>query len=129
MATLRGHTSTVAGLAFSPDGDRLVSASHDHTVKLWDIDACEVVLTLTGHTGEVTGVAFAPDGYRLASCSFDQTVRLWSAVPSGPSEQPVVAQASGTDAPGESNKDHDVPEVAPVSKPVLPDMSGFGSMS
>jgi WD40 repeat protein len=90
IATLRGHTSTVASVDFSPDGDRLVSASHDHTVKLWDIDACEVVLTLTGHTGEVTGVAFAPDGYRLASCSFDQTVRLWSAVPCGPSDSGLL---------------------------------------
>jgi ribosome assembly protein 4 len=33
--TLRGHTGWVLGLAFSPDGQQIASASADGTVKIW----------------------------------------------------------------------------------------------
>ena len=36
MALLKGHTSVVYGLAFSPDGSRLISGSGDSTAILWD---------------------------------------------------------------------------------------------
>jgi hypothetical protein len=66
-------------VAFSPDGRRLASASYDGTVKLWDADTGQEVLTLRGHSGRVTSVAFSPDGRRLASANDDGTVMLWDA--------------------------------------------------
>jgi WD40 repeat protein/tetratricopeptide (TPR) repeat protein/cell division protein FtsB len=77
LFTLKGHTSHVWGVAFSPDGKLMVSGSHDHTVKLWDARTGKEVKTLTGHRGKVYGVAFSPDGKRVASSSLDNTVRLW----------------------------------------------------
>jgi WD40 repeat protein len=35
--TLKGHTSGVMWVAFSPDGKRIVSGSWDNTLKLWDV--------------------------------------------------------------------------------------------
>jgi WD40 repeat protein len=64
-------------VTFSPDRKRLASASEDRTVRVWDLDSGQCVLTLKGHTGRVRCVAFSPDGKRLASIAFDRTVKLW----------------------------------------------------
>jgi WD40 repeat protein len=74
-----GHTNTVMGAAFSPDGTRLATASWDGTLKIWNVADGKELLTLRGHVKPVTSVAFSPDGTRLASAGTDRTVRLWDA--------------------------------------------------
>ena len=76
-----GAANPLWSVSWSPDGQRLASASHDYTVKVWDARTGQESLTLKGHTARVFGVAFGPDGHRLASASWYRTVKIWDARP------------------------------------------------
>ncbi len=72
-----GHTNVLWDVAISPDGRRVLTASHDGTVGLWEIKTGKPLRTFPGHSDHVKGVAFLPDGLRGLSCGDDDTVRLW----------------------------------------------------
>ncbi len=81
VAIIRGHGEAVSGLAFSPDADRLYTASWDRTFRVWRTSRAlrpGRVTALTGHSDHVLGIAFAPDGSMLASASRDHTIMLWA---------------------------------------------------
>src|SRR5258708_33617022 len=76
-----GHTDPVWGVAFSPDGKTLATASDDKTVRLWDVAERQPIgAPLTGHTGAVYSVAYSPDGQTPATARDDKTVRLWAGI-------------------------------------------------
>jgi len=77
VGVLVGHSEDVLSVAFDPRGERLASASRDHTIRLWEVVSLESIGTLRGHQDAVNDVAFLPDGSRLVSASDDGTVRLW----------------------------------------------------
>ncbi|WP_405496502.1 NB-ARC domain-containing protein [Streptomyces sp. NBC_00096] len=72
-----GHTYGISHCAFSPDGTLLATASHDRSVRLWNVTTVSPVSVLTGHTEAVSACAFSPDGTLLATTSHDRSVRLW----------------------------------------------------
>jgi WD40 repeat protein len=76
---LVGHTDWVRGVAWSPDGQRIATASSDHTIRVWGADTGLELAILNGHEAEVQSVCWSPDGRKLASGSRDRTVRIWQA--------------------------------------------------
>ena len=78
LKTLRGHSSRIWAIAFSPDGQLLASGSADHTIRLWNAHNGTCLTVLQGHTSGVTSVSFSPNGQILASASEDSSIELWS---------------------------------------------------
>jgi WD40 repeat protein len=77
--TLRGHLDELTSVAFSPDGQRIVTASEDGTAKVWNAASGREMLTLKGHSSGIGSAAFSPDGRRIVTGSFDATAKVWDA--------------------------------------------------
>jgi dipeptidyl aminopeptidase/acylaminoacyl peptidase len=67
----------VSSAAFSPDGQRIVTASADKTARIWDAATGKPIGELRGHDSAVRSAAFSPDGKRIVTASFDKTARIW----------------------------------------------------
>jgi WD40 repeat protein len=76
---LEGHTGSVSSVAVSSSGSRIVSGSHDHTVRIWDAISGAPQHNLEGHRNLVRSVTFSSDGLRVVSGSDDRNVRIWDA--------------------------------------------------
>ena len=84
VRTLSHHRGSVDELAWSPDGQFLVSGGGsgggkeaDHGIRIWDTKTNSVVATLEGHTGFVADLAWSPHSATLISASQDNTIRVW----------------------------------------------------
>ncbi|KAF5366506.1 hypothetical protein D9757_012183 [Collybiopsis confluens] len=71
--------SKVQSVAVSPNGQQVVSGSHDNTVRIWNVQTGQQIGDpLHGHTNSVTSVAFSAGGQQVVSGSHDMTVRIWN---------------------------------------------------
>lgn len=82
LCIFKGHTFPVTSIAFSPDGETIVSAGDD-TIRLWNLTSGKTIRTLTGHESNwsesaVTSLALSPDGKFIASGGTDNTIRIWN---------------------------------------------------
>ncbi|MGA7934709.1 MAG: LpqB family beta-propeller domain-containing protein, partial [Kovacikia sp.] len=73
-------------IAFSPDSQRLVTASQEsgndrltNSVRIWNAQTGRQIENLRGDSGQVESVQFSPDGSLIATGSADGLVRLWAA--------------------------------------------------
>jgi eukaryotic-like serine/threonine-protein kinase len=80
--SLKGHTLQVNDAIFSADGRRLVTASADRTIRIWDLGTGQEILKLSDASGRPVSVRFAADGRRLISTSLGgRPTNVWDATP------------------------------------------------
>ena len=75
-ALLTGHTETVMHVAFSPDGKILASSARDETIRLWNTETGESLLSLS-HPTHPIHLKFSADGKTLIGKDWKGTVRFW----------------------------------------------------
>ena len=80
LQRLLGHTDWVMGIAFSPDGESLVTTSLDGSVRIWRLGpGSELVAFAVPPAGYGVRVVFSPDGSTIAANGGDGTATLWDA--------------------------------------------------
>jgi WD40 repeat protein len=87
------HGHGITCLAFSPNGERIVSGSTNGTITVWDTDTGTEVRTFDGH-GRDIDVRFSPDGKRIVSRG-PTMVKLWNAE-TGAEAMTLPEQVTGT---------------------------------
>lgn len=76
----QGHFDSTNALSYSPDGSRVVTASDDGKIKIWDVVSGFCLATFEEHTSAVTSVKFAKRGQVMFSSSYDGTVKAWDLI-------------------------------------------------
>ena len=77
FAKLNAHTDSVDHVKLCEKKQRIVSAGHDGTLRLWDLNRFTNVNTIQAHQEGVFGCDISPNGNLIASCSPDATVGVW----------------------------------------------------
>lgn len=70
----QGHLDSMNALAYSPDGQRIVTAADDGKIKVWDVKSGFCIVTFTEHTSGVTACQFAKKGSVLFTASLDGSI-------------------------------------------------------
>lgn len=79
LVTLPEPARVGAGIVFSPDGAKLLTAGADHVCRLWNVADGTLAASHAGHRRHVTCMAWSPDGTTIATAADDREYRLWNA--------------------------------------------------
>jgi eukaryotic-like serine/threonine-protein kinase len=78
LLRLNGHSEWVLSVAFSMDGQRIVTGGDDSTARVWEAASGRELLTLKARNA-IKSVGFSRDGHRIVSGSVDNTAIVWEA--------------------------------------------------
>ena len=69
--------SALDRVTFHPDGGKLVLATADGAILVWNANTGEEIMRRPMHQGKVWALSFSPDGKSVASSGADGTVKIW----------------------------------------------------
>jgi len=72
-----GHTDAVNTAVFSPDGKLILTASSDHTARIYEVSTGKELQVLSNHIDEVNTAVFSPDGKFALTSSRDETASIY----------------------------------------------------
>ncbi len=75
---LPGHLEPITALAFSPDGQVLISGSQDRSLRFWDTTRWEQLAVREGHTSRPVSLSFSADGHQVVSASRSGELAIWT---------------------------------------------------
>lgn len=77
MFTLSDHLDYIRTVEFHREYPWIISASDDHTIRIWNWQSRQCISILTGHSHYVMCAKFHPTEDLVVSASLDGTVRVW----------------------------------------------------
>ncbi|QNF31909.1 WD40 repeat domain-containing protein [Adhaeribacter swui] len=78
--TISGHTNSVFTVAYSPDGQYLLSGSRDAHLKVWAVEnAYEAHASIIAHMYAINHITYSPGGQFFATGSMDKSIKVWDA--------------------------------------------------
>lgn len=80
LVPLKSHDSWVRALAFSPDGEQLISGGYDGRLIWWPAlaETPEPIRRIDAHEGWIRYISPSPDGSHVATSGDDKKVKLWN---------------------------------------------------
>jgi len=79
LNTLRVHLDVILAVAYSPDGERIITGGADKTARCGTRPAARNCFACKGTVMRIRSVAFSPDGQRILTGSWDSTATVWDA--------------------------------------------------
>lgn len=72
------HSLGITVIEFSNNGNKILTASRDKTIKLWKSNDFKHIITFYGHTDDIWTVKFFPDDKRFVSSGSDGKIKIWN---------------------------------------------------
>jgi WD40 repeat protein len=78
LNSFNAHKDSINACCCFPDGKKVVSASSDGTVKVWNLKSGALIMTIDVQSESVNSCAVSPDGKRIVTASDDHSVKIWN---------------------------------------------------
>ena len=83
------HSDRIIGAEFSPDGGRILTASWDGDVRVWEAESGQALIDPIQHDSKLLAAHFSPDGRRIVSSDEGGQIQIWDSLTGDPIGPPI----------------------------------------